>query len=1019
MILSEISIKRPVFATVVNVLLILLGIVGLMRLGVREYPKIDSPVVSIATTYTGASPEIMETQVTKIIEDSVSGIEGIDYMNSTSQRARSVINITFNASRDLEQAANDVRDRVSRAKRSLPEEVSEPVIQKSDADADAVITLSLTSDRHTPVEMTKIADKIIKARLELLDGVANINLWGARYPEMRIWLDSQKMAAFGLTYAEIEAALRKQNIEIPSGTIKSTSREFSIVSRTDLNTTDQFESIILKRSDTNNYLVRLSDVANIQLSSGDESSRPRMNGKTAIGIGVIKQSIANPLSLSQEVNALLPSLISSLPEGMNLQISVDTSVFIDKSLKSVYQTIVEAMLFVGVVIFLFLRDWRATLIPIVTVPIALIGTLFFMYLLGYSINTLTLLAFVLAIGLVVDDAIVMLENIHRHVEAGLSPMEAALVGSKEIGFAIIAMTITLAAVFLPLTFSEGRIGLLFIEFAVTLSIAVLISGFTALTLSPMMCARLIKPHRKHGIFFNLIENFLNWLTNSYQNILGTILNFKIIIGLVIVMILAGVAGLFTLIKSELTPLEDRGMIRISASGPEGSTIEFVDRYFSEVEAMIQKELPEATNLFSVVGIGGGGSAFASIVLKDWSERTTPQKDMTQKINQALPKVGVGLKSMAINPASLGQGGSVKPVEVVLRSNADYATLAKQLDEIMLMLNSNPDLEGVDHDLRLNTPQLEVVVDREKLALLGIDVDIVGRTLETALGGRQVTRYKEGADQYDVVIKIDDAQRQKPQDLEGLYVRANAGNMIPLANLVKVSETIAPQALKHFDKLRAITITAGLNPKNISQGEAIAFVENAIKEIVPDALIDYTGSTREFKETGSAIYWIFSMALVFIYLVLAAQFESWRDPFIIIITVPLALLGALAALFLTNNSLNIYSQIGLITLVGLITKHGILIVEFANQLQASGLEKMQAIIQSASLRLRPILMTTAAMVLGALPLALAKGAGAESRQAIGWVIVGGMSLGTILTLLVVPVVYLVIAKNKQPKITALV
>lgn len=1014
MILSEISIKRPVFATVVNILLILLGIVGLMRLSVREYPKIDLPVVSITTTYTGASPEIMETQVTKIIEDAVSGIEGINFMNSTSQRERSVINITFNASRDLEQAANDVRDRVSRAKRSLPDEVSEPVIQKSDADADAIITLSLTSDQHTPVEMTKVADKIIKAQLELLDGVATINLWGARFPEMRIWLDPQKMAAFGLTYAEIEAALRKQNIEIPSGTIKSTSREFSIVSRTDLNTTDQFESIILKRSDTNNYLVRLSDVANIQLSSGDESSRPRMNGKTAIGIGVVKQSTANPLSLSQEVNALLPSLISNLPEGMNLQVSVDTSVFIDHSLKSVYQTIIEAMLFVGFVIFLFLRDWRATLIPIITVPIALIGTLFFMYILGYSINTLTLLAFVLAIGLVVDDAIVMLENIHRHIEAGLSPMEAALVGSKEIGFAIIAMTITLAAVFLPLTFSEGRIGLLFIEFAVTLSIAVLISGFTALTLSPMMCARLIKPHKKHGFFFNSIESLLNYITIKYKNIISTILNFKKLIGFVIFIIFAGimgVVGLFMQIKSELTPLEDRGMIRISAAGPEGSTINFVDRYFSEIETMIRKELPDVTNIFSVVGIGGGGSAFASIVLKDWSLRTTPQKDMTQKINRALPKVGVGLKSMAINPASLGQGGNVKPVEVVLRSNANYATLAKQLDEIMLKINSNPNLEGADHDLRLNTPQLEVAVDREKLALLGIDVDIVGRTLETALGGRQVTRYKEGADQYDVIIKIDDTQRQKPQDLEGLYVRASTGNMIPLANLVTVSETIAPQALKHFDKLRAITITAGLNPKNISQGEAIAFVENSIKEIVPDALIDYTGSAREFKETGAAIYWIFSLALIFIYLVLAAQFESWRDPFIIIITVPLALLGALIALFLTNNSLNIYSQIGLITLIGLITKHGILIVEFANQLQASGLEKTQAIIQSASLRLRPILMTTAAMVLGALPLALAKGAGAESRQAIGWVIVGGMSLGTVLTLLVVPVVYLIIAKNK--------
>lgn len=1016
MFLSDISIKRPVFATVVNIILILLGIVAMTRLSVREYPKIDQPVVSITTTYTGASPEIIETQVTKVIEDAVSGIEGIDFMTSDSMRARSRITITFKSTTDIEQAANDVRDRVSRAKRILPDEVSEPVIQKSDSDADAVMTLSLSSDQHTPVEMTKVADKIIKPRLELLDGVANITFWGSRDPEMRIWIDPQKMAAYGLIYADIEGALRRQNIEIPSGTIKSQLREFSVVSRTDLNTNIQFGDIILRTTAASNdglnaggTLVRLSDVARIELSGGDESSRPRINGKTAVGIGVIKQSTANPLILSEQIRELLPSLKDALPEGMLIQIGSDSSIFINKSLASVYQTIVEALIFVGIVIFLFLRDWRATLIPMVTVPIALVGTLFFMYLLNFSINTLTLLAFVLAIGLVVDDAIVMLENIHRHIEKGLDPMTAAFKGSKEIGFAIIAMTITLAAVFLPLSFSEGRIGRLFIEFAVTLSIAVLISGFTALTLSPMMCARLIKPSRKHGKLFNAIETFFNKMTSAYKGSLATVLNKKFIVILGVLAILGSVIGLGSMIQSELAPTEDRGNIVLISSSPEGATIEFADRYFRQIETVL-RDIDEISSVFSIVGIGGGGTVRGFITLKDWDNRARSQFDITKELNQKLAKVGVGLRTFVINPPSLGQSGGSKPVEVVLRSSDEYDVIAKQLDEIMSKLSSNTNLIGLDHDLRLNTPQLEVKVDREKLALLGIEVDVVGRTLETALGGRQVTRYKDGADQYDVVVKIDDSKREKPQDLEGLYVRAKSGAMIPLSNIVTVSEVIAPQALRHFDKVRSITISANINAQEISQGAAIKIVEDAILAVIPEASLDYTGPAREFKETGTAIYGIFLMALIFIYLVLAAQFESWRDPLIILLSVPLALFGALMALYLSNNTLNIYTQIGLITLVGLITKHGILIVEFANQLQEEGHLKLDAILESASLRLRPILMTTGAMVLGSLPLALAAGAGAESRQAIGWVIVGGMSVGTILTLFVVPVIYLLISKD---------
>ncbi len=1016
MLLSDISIKRPVFATVINVLIVLLGIVGLMRLGVREYPNIDVPVVSVNTTYTGANPSIVETQVTKILEDAISGVEGIDFIDSSSGRGRSSINITFRASRDLEQAANDVRDRVSRAKRALPDEVSDPIVQKSDADADPVMILSLSSTEHNRIEITQVADKYIKSQLELLDGVANIALWGGLDPVMRIWLDPQKLATFGLSFMDVETALRKQNIEVPSGSVESAMREFSVVARTDLNTAAEFANIILKVTDERplqqtkgRHLVRLGDVARVELGGSDEERRPRLNGNPSVAIAVIKQSVANPLALSNDIKALLPKLSESLPDGMQLSIGNDTAIFIEKSLQSVYRTIFEALLFVGIVVFIFLRSLRTTLIPMVTVPISLMGTLFVMYLLGYSINTLTLLAFVLAIGLVVDDAIVVLENIHRHIEKGVEPMQAAWIGAKEIGFAVIAMTITLAAVFLPLTFAEGRVGQLFIEFAVTLSTAVLISGFTALTLSPMMCSRLLTHQQQHGYLFNLIENGLNKMTQHYQAVLTKVLSIKLIVMLMVVLIMVASIGLFSLLPSELMPTEDRGRISLVASAPEGASVEFVDQHLTQVQRVLSEQLPHAVIL--TMSQASGGRGFIS--LEDWSSRHISQMDTVKQLAPKLASVGVGLRTFIRNPASLGQRGSASPVEVVLRSSQSYEVLDQQVGLIMEKLRQEPNLINVDNDLQLNTPQIEVRVDREKMALLGIDVDVAGKTLETALGGRQVTRYKEGADQYDVIVRVDADLRKQATDLTGLYVRAQAGVMVPLANIVTLEETVAPQTLKHFNKLRSITFSAGV--LNISQGQAIERVEQIIGEVINDALIDYSGPAREFKETGRTIYGVLLMALVFIYLVLAAQFESWRDPLIILFSLPLAGLGALGALYLTQNSLNIYSQIGLITLVGLITKHGILIVEFANQLQEQGVDKCHAVIQSACLRLRPILMTTGAMVLGALPLALATGAGAESRQVIGWVIVGGMLVGTCLTLFIVPTAYVMISKARRPRV----
>lgn len=1030
--ISEVSIKRPVFAIVINIVLILLGLIGLDRMTIREYPDIDVPVISIRTNYQGASPEIIETQVTKVIEDAVTSVDGIDFIASDSRRGSSAINITFKPTKNIEEAANDVRDRVARAKRSLPDEVDDPIIQKSDSDADPVVILALSSDQHSSVDLTKMVETIVQPQIELLQGVANVTIWGGREPVMRIWIDPQKLAILDVTVNDVENALRAQNVEIPAGTIKSSTQEFSIVARTDLNQVEEFRNIIIKVADNdvnqNRPLVRLSDVALVELGGAEETSRPRLNGKPGVGVAVIKQSVANPLTLSADIRELLPKLEEILPDGVAVAVTSDSSVFINKSLSSVYTTIAEALIFVGIIIFLFLRDWRATLIPMVTVPISLIGSLFVMYLFGYSINTLTLLAFVLAIGLVVDDAIVMLENIHRHIEAGMSPIKASFVGSKEIGFAIIAMTITLAAVFLPLTFTQGRIGQLFVEFAVTLSIAVLISGFTALTLSPMMCSRLLKskaeekgtegsatgdsqnaPRRSTlGRVFqplsNLIERLLVGLTDGYEALLRVILKARYFVILGMLGLFGVTALLYTILPEELSPTEDRGMIRVSAITPEGATVDFTDRYFTEVEDFLLESLDEGTIVYTISGVAMGALAF--VTLPDWDDRAESQMALTSKLNAGLKNTALGLKVFASNPQSLGQRGDSKDVQIVIRTSDSFEALDRQVMQIMDKMREKSVLISPDNDLRMNTAQLEVSVDREKLALLGIDVSVVGRTLETALGGRNVTRYKEGAEQYDVLVQVDPQKRSQPRDLEGIYVRSQYGEMVPLSNFVTVTETIAPQNLRHFNKLRSVTISANLEA-GVSQGEGIALVEEIIREVVPDAMLDYQGSSREFIESGSSMIFIFLMALVFIYLVLAAQFESWIDPFIILFSVPLAGFGALGALYLGGGTINIYSQIGLVTLVGLITKHGILIVEFANQIMAEGESKLEAVIRSATLRLRPILMTTGAMVLGAVPLAMAVGAGAESRQSIGWVIVGGMSVGTLLTLIVVPVVYLFI------------
>ena len=1007
--ISEICIERPVFATVLSLVVMLIGIVSYDRLSVREYPKIDEPVVTVTSDYRGASADIIESQVTKPLEDSLAGIEGVEVITSISRAERSQISVRFKLEREPDSAAADVRDRVSRVRNRLPDEVDEPVIAKVEADANPIIWLAFSSEKHSPLEVTDVANRIVKPKLQTLTGAADVRVFGERKFAMRIWLDKQRLAAYRLTPADVEDALRRQNVEVPAGRIESVEREFSVVSTTDLRTPEAFGDVILRNVD--GYPVRISDVARVEIGAAAERTSVRFKGRSAVALGVIKQATANPLELSKALRAELPRVASELPEGMRVDISYDSSVFIDRSIKSVFTTIGEAIVLVLAIIFFFLRNLRATLIPLVTIPVSLIGAFAIMFVLDFSINTLTLLALVLAIGLVVDDAIVMLENIYRHIEEGMSRREAAFKGAREIGFAIVAMTLTLAAVYAPVAFMTGRTGKLFIEFALTLAGAVLVSGFVALTLSPMMCSVLLKHEEKHSKGFMLIESFLNWLNAAYRRVLTQVLAHRwiVFIGFVVVAVACGV--LLKALKSELAPIEDRGVIIGVFNGPDGATLDYTQKYAQQLET-IYSQTQDIERYFVVSGNPTVNQGISFVGLTDWSERDRSSRDIAKEL---FPKFAAvpGVMAFPVTPPSLGQSPRERPINFVIVTSAPYQELQQVTQQFLGELAKNPGLTNVDTDLKLNKPELSVVVRRDKAADMGVPVETIGRTLETFLGGRQVTRFKRDGEQYDVIVQVADADRQSPDDIRDIYVRGADGSMIALDNLLDVQETVAPRELNHFGQRRAVTITANLTP-GYTMGEALTYMDGVAGQLLkPGYAVDYNGQTREFRQSSASLAITFVLALAFIYLVLAAQFESFRDPLIIMLTVPLSMAGALFALWATDGTLNVYSQIGLVTLVGLITKHGILIVEFANQLQEKGRDIHAAVIEAAELRLRPILMTTGAMVLGAVPLALATGAGAESRQQIGWVIVGGLLLGTFLTLFVVPAVYTLLAARKQP------
>ncbi|AFU45583.1 acriflavin resistance protein [Acidovorax sp. KKS102] len=1026
--LAEISIRRPVFATVLSLLVLLIGAVSFTRLSVREYPKIDEPVVTVSVRYAGASAEVIESQVTKPLEDSIAGIDAVDVITSISRAEQSQISVRFRLEKDADNAAAEVRDRTARVRNRLPLAVDEPVIAKVEADASPVMWLAFSSDTRTPLEVNDLINRIVKPRLQTVTGVADVPIYGERKYAMRVWLDPERMAGYRLTTQDVEDAIRRNNLELPAGRIESQQREFSVTSQTDLKTPAQFSDIVIRT--VNGFSVRVRDVARVEEGPASDRSRVRLNGRDAISVGVIRQATANPLELSKGVRAMIPLLKADLPPDIGIDIANDNSLFIDRSIKSVYSTIIEAVVLVALVIFVFLRTFRASIIPIITIPVSLVGSFALMALAGFSINTLTLLALVLAIGLVVDDAIVMLENIYRHIEEGLDPFSAAIKGAREIGFAIVAMTLTLVAVYAPLAFTPGRTGRLFVEFALALAGAVVVSGFVALTLSPMMCSLLLKHNPNPNWFDRSMERWLTALSDAYGRLLRWIVTARwggtssvrggvrgalfqarwIVLG---VMALSGAALVlvFPTMRQELSPLEDRGTILASVTAPDGATLDYTNRYALELEK-IGNTYPEFDRVFA--NIGNPTVAQGSVIYRtvDWEKRDRTTLALAKELQ---PKVAglPGVNAFLITPPSLGQGFRSRPLTYVIQTSDSYENLSKVVAAFMAEIAQNPGIVSPDVDLRLNKPELRIEVNRERAADLGVSVEVVAKAIETMLGGRTVTRYKRDAEQYDVIVQTEARGRTTPENIDTIYVRGRNDAMIPLTSLVNVRESVSPRELNHFGQRRSATITANLS-SDYSLGQAITFMnETAAKVLKPGYTTDLNDTSREFKNSQGALGVVFVLALVFIFLVLAAQFESFIDPLVIMVSVPLSMIGALLALKWSGGSLNVYSQIGLITLVGLITKHGILIVEFTNQLREEGMEMVDALVKASAQRLRPILMTTGAMVLGAIPLALATGAGAETRTQIGWVIVGGMSLGTLLTIFVVPTMYTLFARKAVP------
>lgn len=991
MILSDVSIKRPVFATVLSLLILVFGLAALLGLPVREYPDIDPPVVSISTDYIGAAAEVVDTQITQVIEGAISGIEGIRSIESSTEQGESRTSIEFNTSRNVDIAANDVRDAVSRISNELPEEADPPVVSKADSDARPMMWITLRSDIWDSAELSDFADRVLADRLSVLDGVADVRIGGERRYAIRVWLDRERLAARDITVAEVERALRSNNVELPAGSVESSTRDFTVRAEGRLSTVEEFRELVIRRD--GNDLLRLGEVANVQMGVESDTSRLRANGQTAIGMGVIRQSKANTVAVSDLVQQELEKIRETLPPEITIAESYDESIFIRASIKEVMITLAIAVSLVILVIFVFLRSWRATLIPAVTIPVAVIGAFIGLGALGFSINVLTLLAVILAIGLVVDDAIVMLENIQRRIDEGEPPLLAAYRGAKQVAFAVIATTLTLVAVFVPISFMGGNIGRLFAEFGFTLAAAVVVSSLVALTLAPMLCSKWLKhsPETEEGHrLWSAIEKVLNGLTRGYERMLRFSLRQP---GLLLGLGLMGmvlIAVVFPKLPQELAPIEDRGVIIMPVSAPRGSTVEYTDHHVKKAEEHLLPYLEEGTanRLLSIVGFRNeADNAFMIMGLTPWEQRDIKQQQVTSELRGKLASIP-GIRAVAVNPPGLGQRGFNQPVEIVV-GGPDYESVQAWSEELLERAKENPDLLNLETDFELTRPELRVNIDRERAADLDITVEDVGLTLQTMLASRQVTTYVDRGREYDVIVQAADADRATPEDLGQVFLRPREGGaLIPMEALVSVSEIGANPDLRRIDRLPAVVISGSL-ADGYDLGSALEYLNNlAVDNLPPEARISYKGLSREFQDSSAAIYLTFGLAFVIVFLVLAAQFESWIHPLIIMLSVPLAVTGALFALYWAGISLNIYSQIGIVMLLGLMAKNGILIVEFANQLRDKGYEVREAILEGAILRFRPVLMTTISTVFGAIPLVIATGAGAESRASIGVVILGG-------------------------------
>ncbi|HLW27531.1 MAG TPA: efflux RND transporter permease subunit [Kiloniellales bacterium] len=1008
MILSDVSIKRPVLATVLSLLIVVLGVASFLQLAVRENPDIDPPVVSVSVEYTGASPEVIESEVVEVVEAAIATVEGIRYIESQSRDSRAWITINFNLDQDVDRAANDVRDAIGRIANRLPEQADAPIVRKADADARPMLWISMTSDRMDAAELTDYARRYLVDRLSVLDGVASVNIGGERRYAMRIWLDRQAMAARNVTIADLEQAARENNLELPAGRIESDTRELTVRTATRLSTPEEFAEIVVAR--TPEYQVRLGEVARVERGVESERTLLRSNGQPGVGLGIIRQSNANVIEVSDLVREALEDIRRSLPAGVTASISYDESLFVRAAVEEVLITLGIAIVLVIAVIFLFLRSVRATAIPAFTIPVSIIGAFIIMAPAGFSINVLTLLALILAVGLVVDDAIVVLENVQRRIDEGEAPLIAAVRGARQVAFAVIATTLTLVAVFVPIAFMEGNVGRLFTEFGFVMAAAVIISSLVALTLAPMLCSKWLRPTTGSSRFFRASERLLNAMAGGYRRVLEVSLRFPVIVlALGVVAALASVQ-LFTLVPQELTPVEDRSVIIIPSTAPEGTTPAATYRSVQVIEEQLEhfREQGIANRIFTIVGFGGiGNRAFTIVGLEPWEERDVRQQEVTQQIFPLLGNAP-GVRAFAVNPPGLGQSSFRQPVQVVV-SGPDYSQIKEWTDRVMARAQSNSGLMNISTDYDENRPQLDISVDRRRAADLGVRAQDVARAIETMIASRVVGRYLDRGREYDVIVQAEPSDRATPTDLENIFLRASDQELVPLSSLISIEERGASPRLTRIDRLPSITISASL-ADGYSLGEALAFFQElAAEELPPEARLGYLGQALDFMETSGAIYVTFLLALLIVFLVLSAQFESWIHPLIIMLVVPLAITGALAALLISGISLNIYSQIGMILLIGLLTKNGILIVEFANQLRDEGRTVREAIVEGAVLRFRPILMTAISTVFGALPLVLARGAGAESRASIGAVVIGGLLFATLLTFFVVPVLYDLLAR----------